>query len=519
MDALITGTTPGKLVDDIPCYIEFAEEPIYLHIEADIKGPEAVIQEAGLDFGLVQIGDIAKSYMTIENISNLPLKWSLSCSEHTELFEFPPEGTLQPLETMRVEVIFMPTSEIILNNQFDISIENGNVISCNCYAQVQRSNASFLESQVYADGLYLNVETIAIAKLCNHSVLQTEFKFGKPEGPDCETTKVRVEPSVGVLNGKSLLECKLHITPSELGDLPALLIPCYIKDMEYPIFIEVSGTVKGVSVNYYYTDTTDPFDFDCPKRLDPGESGLDFGSHKVGRTANKSLIIQNNSGINTSISLDVKRFKSQAKTDKNDALFCDPMVSQRRDIKDHFKLANSELGLGFVINKSQFELPAFGLVKFTISTLSEIWGDYEDCLMVRYGEEPRQVDEIGLRVSVTDSPIRFFSTMIPEDDGEIAMLRFGNQTLGSSNVIKRNLKLQNTSSIPIQIDWRVFIVDQADRRIIDLNVVYDDINEADLMKIAGIEQNSNRSSSKLIATILRVRRLKNRCTNFDNNSK
>ncbi len=89
MDALITGTKPGKLIDDVPCYIEFAEEPIYLHIEADIKGPEAIIQEAGLDFGLVQIGEISKSYITIENISNLELKWTLSCTEYQDLFQFP----------------------------------------------------------------------------------------------------------------------------------------------------------------------------------------------------------------------------------------------------------------------------------------------------------------------------------------------------------------------------------------------------------------------------------------------
>jgi hypothetical protein len=37
MEALITGTKPGKLIDDIPCYVEFADEPIYLHVEADIK--------------------------------------------------------------------------------------------------------------------------------------------------------------------------------------------------------------------------------------------------------------------------------------------------------------------------------------------------------------------------------------------------------------------------------------------------------------------------------------------------
>lgn len=37
MDVLITGTKPGKIVDDIPCFVEYADEPIYLHVEADIK--------------------------------------------------------------------------------------------------------------------------------------------------------------------------------------------------------------------------------------------------------------------------------------------------------------------------------------------------------------------------------------------------------------------------------------------------------------------------------------------------
>ena len=195
--------------------------------------------------------------------------------------------------------------------------------------------------------------------------------------------------------------------------------------------------------------------------------------------------------------MDVKRFKSCPKTDKSDPLFVDPMVSQRRDIKDTYKLANAELGLAFVVSTPQFQLPAFGLAKCTLSTLSEIWGDYEDQLCVRYDGD-RQMDMVGLRASVTGSPIRFFSTAIAENGEEIAMLRFGNQTLGSSNVIRRNLKLQNTSRIPIQVDWRVYIVDPSDRRIIDLNVVYDDINEADLMRIAGIQQNSNRTSSKRI---------------------
>lgn len=37
MDVLITGVKPGKLIDDLACYIEYADEPVILHVEAQIK--------------------------------------------------------------------------------------------------------------------------------------------------------------------------------------------------------------------------------------------------------------------------------------------------------------------------------------------------------------------------------------------------------------------------------------------------------------------------------------------------
>jgi hypothetical protein len=39
------------------------------------------IKEAAVDFGLVQLGYRVKSFVTVENISNLPLKWHLSSLE------------------------------------------------------------------------------------------------------------------------------------------------------------------------------------------------------------------------------------------------------------------------------------------------------------------------------------------------------------------------------------------------------------------------------------------------------
>jgi hypothetical protein len=37
MEVLVTGTAPGIIKDQIPCFIEFVENPIYLSVEAEIK--------------------------------------------------------------------------------------------------------------------------------------------------------------------------------------------------------------------------------------------------------------------------------------------------------------------------------------------------------------------------------------------------------------------------------------------------------------------------------------------------
>lgn len=135
----------------------------------------------------------------------------------------------------------------------------------------------------------------------------------------------------------------------------------------------------------------------------------------------KSLIIQNNSGISTHIRFDIKQFKTVRKVDKNDSLFSDPMV-KKSEITDHFKLHDRTLGLGFVISQPDIYLPAFGLAKISLTAISEIWGSYNDYLYITC-EGKEQIDFIDLEIEVTDSPIRFFSTMVVENDEEIAMLR------------------------------------------------------------------------------------------------
>ena len=67
-------------------------------------------------------------------------------------------------------------------------------------------------------------------------------------------------------------------------------------------------------------------------------------------------------------------------------------------------------------------------------------------------------------------------------------LRFGTQIQGNG-LIKRNLKIQNLSWIPIEINWKIFIVEPNDKKLVDVNVLFDDITEADLIKLANSQQN------------------------------
>ena len=135
----------------------------------------------------------------------------------------------------------------------------------------------------------------------------------------------------------------------------------------------------------------------------------------------KSLIIQNNSGINTIIRLDVRNFKTVEKKDNSDPLIRDPMKVPS-ELADRYKLKNNQLGLGFVINKPEFFLPAFGLVKVTLAALSEIWGLYDDYLLVN-AEGKKQTDSIHMEINVVNNPIRLFTTKVIDNEEEIAMLR------------------------------------------------------------------------------------------------
>jgi hypothetical protein len=239
-------------------------------------------------------------------------------------------------------------------------------------------------------------------------------------------------------------------------------------------------------------------------------SVIDFGDTKVGEEIQRSLKIKNVSGIDTKVELEIKNFKTTGQLNKNEskALFYDPLQKKSK-LNDKYKLKDQTAGVGFIIENASFDLPAFSSVKFDIAALCEIWGSYDDFLVISI-QGIDQEDTIPIKINIKDSPFKIFSSKVAEDElEEISMIRFGSQ-VQCNGLIKRNLKIQNLSWIPIDVNWKIFIVEPNDKKLIDVNLLYDDISEAELIKLASQQQKqTNTSQSKILSNSIKFRNIKN----------
>jgi hypothetical protein len=243
-----------------------------------------MIHEAGLDFNLVQIGDSSMCYITLENICSLPLEWKLKCLDdaNKDCFEFQSNGKLSSLETKRIQIIFTPNKEIILNSLFDLEIENGNTMfvklqllyfsklkfnlifqkkinrTINCHGQAQYPKACLLESEINLSDLYLEIAQRVNVKLYNNSALRASFKWDIANLPqtilDC--AEIYFEEPTGYLEGRQVLDCFFIVKPLKLGTISQSVIKCYIEDQSDPVVLAISGFVKGLTL-YYYSSNLD----------------------------------------------------------------------------------------------------------------------------------------------------------------------------------------------------------------------------------------------------------------------
>ncbi len=209
-------------------------------------------------------------------------------------------------------------------------------------------------------------------------------------------------------------------------------------------------------------------------KLTKGCGVIDFGQIKVGQSSQQKLVIENKTAIHSKISFDIKRFKT---IDAKDAIKdqIDPMKKSLK-ASDRFKLKDNSNGIGFGMDFVSHELIPFNSVTLDLYSLAEMWGVYEDSLLINVDGIPFEIS-LPLRVNVIDNPIKLYAGKVAENEAEeTAMVRFGSQTQESGEIV-RKLKIFNSSWSPIDIEWNVFLIEPSDSKLVDVHLTFDKFND------------------------------------------
>ncbi|KAJ7322118.1 hypothetical protein JRQ81_018405, partial [Phrynocephalus forsythii] len=464
---VITGGKPGHSCHDLQCQITNSAEPVVLHVEADFKGPVLSIDVPSLDLGLLKLGEKVACTFEIQNLSQLPGKWKMQESpaclaernEDTSPFTVKPaSGELGPLEKCSVSVLFTSYECQRLQSVLEMEVENG------------------IGSHLQFD-LSLGMPGEAAVHLFNQTLLPTRFQWGELLGKQASSCAVTISPESGTLGPNEKKELRVVITTSTKERLKDLTVCCSIQDMLDPLFLAISGEVKGLHVTYSV-----PFDSEEEEKTeDSQELKLDFGSEVALKSVIKrQLIITNHSELAAPFTIEVEYFSScppPSEEEGSSVPSCTAVEKTRRITKEIVKrkqsavraaMLSSGKGASFHVCPSAGILKAFERLVVDITGYNNMWGHYEDMLVCKVGES--ELISIPIRMTVKGCPI-FLQMTGPNHPMPTPVIRFGAHISGGDTV-SRCIQLNNPTPFDIRMDWESYNQDKDDDKLVDLLVFY-----------------------------------------------
>ncbi|NXU16048.1 DLEC1 protein, partial [Pardalotus punctatus] len=510
----ISGSKPGVISRNLQCHVEPCSEPVVLHVEAAFKGPFLHIDVPSLWFGLTRQGETVSRTFEIKNFCQLPAQWRMQESQvclaerNEEVSPFtiqPSAGEIPPLGLCRVSIQFTSLQCQRLQTVLELEVENGEGSHLPVFVEVQTPQVCLISSCLVFTKIYAGVPAKATRKLFNQTLLPTKYLWGKLLGSQAASCSVVVSPASGTLGPNEEQEFCIELTVNTECELKDLTLSCSIEDMAEPLFLSISGKVKGLHVTYSV-----PFDSEVardegqmPQR--PCELLLDFGSEVAFKdVVKRQLILKNHTGISAPFSLEAEYFSACLLPPEQGAcplLFsCSSsyLVKRRgpvtepaaRKAKSEFVAALLSQGKGaaFYIQPSTGTLKAFQELPIEITAYNNMWGEYQDYLVCRVGDLKPKL--IPIQMTVKGCPI-YLSVTGPQPEPPI--IRFGTQVSGGSPVL-RKVRLNNPTPFDIRLDWEVYNVEPDSEKLVDLLVLFGDPFPP--MDMAGNEAASSGSTSE-----------------------
>ncbi len=170
------------------------------------------------------------------------------------------------------------------------------------------------------------------------------------------------------------------------------------------------------------------------------------------------MFIKNTTPVDTLIDLKLRNF--ELKTYQNGQV-----KSGQHDI-----LKPNHLGITFSADRKRLKLRSFETTMVVLTVSPTIWGDYMDELEIN-AENMESSQKLPIHVVAIGNPVKMYAGIVFEENkDEIPIIRFGTQ-IKSNRLITRKLKIQNLCTNTYEIDWKVYLINPNDLKLINLNIV------------------------------------------------
>ncbi|NXU58869.1 DLEC1 protein, partial [Turnix velox] len=493
----ITGSKPGSISCNLQCKIEHSPEPVVLHVEAAFKarncsmlyGPLLCLDIPSLQLGLTKQGESVLRTFEIKNLCQLSARWRMQESHvclaerNEEVSPFtiqPSAGEIPPLGVCSVSVQFTSLLPQRLQTVLELEVENGEGSHLPVFVEVQTPQACLLSSHLVFTEIYSGVPAKATSKLFNQTLLPAKYLWGKLVGSQATSCSVLISPASGTLGPSEEKEFCIELSANIVGELKDLALSCTIEDMIEPLFLSISGEVKGLHVTYSLPQDSG-IASDVRQMLESsGDLLLDFGSEIAFKgIVKRQLILTNHTGIRAPFRLETEYFTGSSLTPEQEmCLSSSHLVRRRGPITKHAaRRALSEFaaavlshgkGVAFHIQPSTGTLQAFQQLIIEITAYNNMWGEYQDNLVCKVGD--LQPKLIPMQMTVKGCPI-FLQMMGPE--AEQPIIRFGTHVSGGSPVFRR-VWLNNPTPFDIRLDWESYNIEEKDEKLVDLLMFFGD---------------------------------------------
>ncbi|KAM6104665.1 deleted in lung and esophageal cancer protein 1 [Theristicus caerulescens] len=488
-ELVITGSKPGYISRNLQCKIEHCPEPVVLHVEAAFKGPLLCIDVPSLWLGLIKQGESVLRTFEIKNLCQLPAQWRMQESQvclaerNEEVSPFtiqPSAGEIPPLGICSVSVQFTSLLCQRLQTVLELEVENGGGSHLPVFVEVQTPQACLISSHLVFTEIYTGVPAKATSRLFNQTLLPAKYLWGKLIGCQADFCSATVSPASGTLGPNEEKEFCIELSANIVGELKDLALSCSIEDMIEPLFLSISGEVKGLHVTYSVPCDSGVASDEKQMLQSPCDLLLDFGSDVAFKDiVKRQLILTNRTGISAPFKLEAEYFTGYSLTPEQGICPSSSYLVKRRGpvTKHAARRAQSEFaaavlshgkGVAFHIQPSTGTLKAFQQLIIEITAYNNMWGEYQDNLVCKVGD--LQPKLIPMQMTVKGCPI-FLQMTGPQTDQPI--IRFGTHVSGGPPVFRR-VRLNNPTPFDIRLDWEIYNQEEGDKKLVDLLMFFGD---------------------------------------------